>query len=109
MWKSHPEGDLYKKLIALKTKNTALWNAHWGARMIDVTNSAPKAVFSFVRQNDQDKVFAVINFSDKPQTVTFKDTLYHGKYTEYLSRQVVDLDASSKVGLKPWGYQIFVK
>ena len=109
VWKAHPNGDLYKKLIALKTKNTALWNAHWGARMIDVPNSAPNAVFSFVRQNDKDKVFTVINFSAKPQTVTFKDTLYHGKYTEYLSGQPMELDASSKLTLKPWGYQIFVK
>jgi glycosidase len=109
VWKPHPEGDLYKKLIALKTKNTALWNAHWGARMIDVTNSAPNAVFSFVRQNDHDKVFAVINFSDKPQNVTFKDSLYYGRYTEYLSGSPAELNASSKVMLKPGGYQIFVK
>ena len=108
-WKSHPNGELYKKLIALKTKNTALWNARWGARMIDVPNSAPKGVFSFVRQNEQDKVFAVINFSSKPQNVTFKDSLYHGKYTEYLSGEAAELDASSKVMLKPWGYQVFVK
>ncbi len=53
VWKAHPNGDLYKKLIELKKKNTALWNAHWGARMMDVTNSAPDAVFSFVRQNEQ--------------------------------------------------------
>ena len=102
MWKAHPNGELYKKLIALKTKNTALWNAHWGARMIDVPNSNPKAVFSFVRQNEQDKIFAVINFSSKPQNVTFKDSLYHGKYNEYLSGQAAELDASSKVMLKPW-------
>ena len=77
--------------------------------MIDVPNSAPNAVFSFVRQNDQDKVFAVINFSAKPQTVTFKDNLYYGKYTEYLSGQPSDLDANSKVTLKPWESKIFVK
>ena len=96
-------------MIALKTKNTALWNAHWGARMIDVTNSAPDAVFSFVRQNDHDKVFTVINFSAKPQTVTFKDNLYYGHYTEHLSGQPADLDANSKLTLKPWESKIFVK
>jgi glycosidase len=108
-WKHDPEGDLYQKLIALKTKNTALWNAHWGARMIDVPNSAPNAVFSFVRQNDKGKVFAVINFSAKPQTVTFYDTLDYGNYTEYLSGVATQLDASSKVRLKPWESRIFVK
>ncbi len=67
VWKAHPNGDLYKKLFALKKKNTALWNAHWGAAMIAVPNSRPDKVFSFVRQNAADKVFAVINFSDQPR------------------------------------------
>ena len=109
VWKTHPNGDLYKQLIALKKKNTALWNAHWGATMIAVPNSHPDKVFSFVRQNDADKVFVVINFSDQPQTVTFKDSLYHGKYTNYFGGQAVELDASSKLSMKPWGYQVFVK
>ena len=108
-WKTHPDGELYRKLFALKKANTALWNAHWGATMIQVPNSASNQVFSFVRQNDADKVFAVINFSDRPQTVTFKDDLYHGKYTDYFGGQAVELDASTKLNLKPWGYQVFVK
>ena len=51
----------------------------------------------------------MINFSGQPQTVTFKDTLYHGKYTDYLAGKPAELDASTKLTLKPWGYQIFVK
>ena len=109
VWRAHPNGDLYKKLVALKKKNTALWNAHWGATMIGVTNSVPSKVFSFVRRNETDKVFAVINFSDQPQTVTFKESLYHGRYTDYFGGQSVELDASTKLNLRPWGYQVFVK
>ena len=109
LWKSHPNGDLYKKLFALKHMNTALWNARWGAPMIQVPNSAPAKVFSFVRQNKVDKVFAVINFSDSPQTVTFNDSLYQGKYTDYFAGLLVELNASTKLNLKPWGYQVFVK
>jgi glycosidase len=109
VWRAHPNADLYKKLFALKKKNTALWNAHWGASMIAVPNSRPDQVLSFVRQNDTDKVFVAINFSDQPQTVTFQDGLYHGKYTDYFSGQPVGLDATTKLNLKPWGYQVFAK
>ena len=77
--------------------------------MIDVPNSAPNAVFSFVRQNDKDKVFVVINFSANPQTVNFKDNLYYGNYTEYLSGQPSGLGEDSKMTLKPWESKIFVK
>jgi glycosidase len=110
VWKEHPNGELYKKLFALKHKNTALWNAKWGATMIHVPNSAPKEVLSFVRENEKDKVFALMNFSAEPQTVTFKDEkLYSGKYTEYFSNESVELNAESKLELKPWSYKVFVK
>lgn len=108
-WKEHPNGELYRKLFALKKRNTALWNGQWGATMILVPNSAPAQVFSFVRRNEQDKVFVVLNFSPRPQTVTFKETLYHGPYTDYLAGQPLTLDASTRLQLKPWDYRVFVR
>ena len=77
--------------------------------MIAVPNNRPDQVISFVRRNDMDKVFVAINFSDQPQTVIFQDTLYHGKYADCLAGQAVELDATTKLNLKPWGYQVFVK
>ena len=108
-WREHPIGALYKKLFALKKKNTALWNARWGARMIHVPNNALNEVFSFVRQNEKDKVFAVFNFSAKPQNVTFHESLYHGRYTEYMSGQSLELSADTPFELQPWEYRIYVK
>lgn len=108
-WKEHPIGALYKKLFALRKTNTALWNAHWGARMIHVPNSLPDQVFSFVRQNEKDKVFAVFNFSAKPQTVTFHETLYHGNYTEYMTGKIAELNIDTQLDLEPWGLRIYVK
>ena len=92
----------------MKKNNSALWNAHWGATMIAVPNSVPAKVLSFVRRNEANKVFAALNFSDAPQSVTFKETLYHGKYTDYFGGQAVALDASTQLELAPWGYRIFV-
>src|ERR1044072_1407625 len=109
VWKEHPNGELYRKLFALKKRNRALWTARGGATMILVPNSAPAEVFSFVRRNDADKVFAVINFSGRPQTVTFKETLYQGKYTDYFGGEAVELAAATRLELKPWGYKVFVK
>ena len=102
-------GELYKKLFALKKNNSALWNGKWGARMIQVPNSAPLQVLSFVRQDEKEKVFAVFNFSAEPQSVTFKDSLFHGKYTDYINGNQVEFSASAQLDLKPWEYHIFVK
>ncbi len=109
VWKQHPNGELYRKLIALKTKNTALWNAHWGAKMIHVPNTVPDSVFSFVRRNENDKVLVVLNFSNQPQVVKLKETLFLGTYTEYLSGQKVTLDAATELTLQPWDYRVYVK
>ena len=108
-WRSHPNGELYKSLFALKKANTALWNARWGARMINVPNSAPLEVFSFVRQNDGDKVFAVLNFSAQRQRVAFQERLYCGKYLDYFAERPVELGESFRLTLEPWDYRVFVQ
>jgi 1,4-alpha-glucan branching enzyme len=108
-WCEHPLGDLYKKLFALKKANTALWNAKWGARMISVFNSAPTKVLSFVRCNDRDKVFVVINFSAQHQTVAFEQHLHHGAYTDYFSGESVDMLGPTQLQLEPWSYRVYVR
>ena len=108
-WRSHPLGELYKKLFALKKANTALWNGKWGARMLNVPNDVPLQVFSFVRQNDRDKVFAIFNFSDQTQTVSFTQSLYHGVYRDFFDGSTVNLDAATQVTLEPWDYRVYVR
>lgn len=108
-WREHALGQLYQKLFRLKKANTALWNAQWGARMIHVPNNVPTEVLSFARQNERDKVFAVLNFSAKPQTITFEENLYYGKYTDYFTGEAVELLGSTQLELEPWSYRVFVK
>jgi glycosidase len=108
-WREHPLGALYKKLFALKKQHSALWNGFWGARMINVFNSVPNQVLSFVRQNEQDKVFGVFNLSDQPQAVAFHEGLHHGAYRDALSGEQVEFDSAAQLKMKPWEYRIFVK
>ncbi|MFT4937642.1 MAG: hypothetical protein ACI88A_000659 [Paraglaciecola sp.] len=78
-------------------------------RMIQVPNSAPESVFSFVRYNEKDKVFAVLNLSDSTQKVRFKELLFVGQYTEYFSHDKFDMADDFSLSLTPWFYCIFVK
>ena len=77
--------------------------------MINVPNTLPHKVLSFVRHNERDKVFAVFNFSNAPQTVTFDETLFHGSYTDFFSEEPVELTGSAQLTLEPWAYRVFVK
>ncbi len=108
-WKEHYIGDLYKDLLKLMKQNTALWHAGWGSTMIKVPNSSETEILSFVRQNEEDKVFAVFNFSENTQTVSFKETLYHGTYNDYFTRERVMFGEGSDIELDAWGYKVFTK
>jgi 1,4-alpha-glucan branching enzyme len=107
-WREHPHGELYRKLFALKKANTALWNGEWGARMVQVVNNAPTAVFSFVRMNERDKVFAVFNFSKESRAVQFTDGPFAGNYTDFFSGQPTTIASATRLELGPWDCRIFV-
>ena len=109
VWQEHRIGSLYQRLFGLMNENTALWHAKWGATMIKVPNSDESKVFSFVRQNEKDKVFAIFNFSDVKRTVTCKENLYHGTYLNFSTNKIEVLNAQTTFDLKPWEYRIFVK
>ncbi len=109
IWREHPLGELYRELFTLKRTNTALWNAHWGAKMVAVPNTASDRVFSFVRRNEQEKIFAVFNFSPAASTVRFEETLCHGEYVEFLRDELVTVDAGTAMMLEAWGYRILLR
>lgn len=108
-WREHPMADFYRRLFALKKANSALWNGQWGATMIDVPNSAHNEVLSFVRQNEHDKVFAVLNFSKEGRTVKFEQGPFEGSYRDFFSGERIEFHGAAELHLGPWDYRVFVK
>ncbi len=108
VWREHPLGDLYRKLFSLKRETRILWNAKWGARMIDVPNSSEASIFSFVRRNDVERLFAVFNFSTDAQVVSFGETLCHGTYTDCFSGEQVTVDSATTFDMKAWGFRVLI-
>jgi len=108
-WQASPYLDLYKKLVALKKSNTALWNGEFGAQMVQVPNDLPKQVISFVRDNGKDKVFVALNLSDKPAKATFEKAVHHGAYRDFATGAQVKVDGNSSFEMAPWSYRVLVK
>ncbi len=108
-WREHANGELLRRLIALKHDTSALWNGAAGARMIPVVNSAPNEVLSFARFNNGGGVFAVFNFSGQAQRVRFENNLHHGGYIEYPSNTAASFDAGTTLNLPPWSYRVYRK
>jgi hypothetical protein len=100
---------LLKRLIALKKRNTALWNGADGAVMEPVGNSAPKQVFSFVRSNGRDKVLAAFNLSARPAEVSLKGRHHAGRYVDFKDGAEVKLDDAATLSLPAWGWRVLVQ
>ena len=107
-WQEHEIGNLYRKLIALKKSKAVLGNGEYGARMIQVPNSKMDKVFSFVRCNENEKVFVVINFSNEQLEVTFEEPLFEGEYAHWERDEKKTFGADSVCKLTPWQFEIWV-
>lgn len=100
--------DFYSRLIQLKKKNPALWNAPWGARMVQVVNSEPGSVFSFVREKDGNRIFALFNFSSEKKSCKILDGPVQGTYRWWQGGEPTPLEIGQERSLEPWGFEIWV-
>jgi len=108
-WRPHAIGDLYHRLFAIKKAHSALWNGAHGARMILVPNTRPKKVLSFVRRDDNNKVFGVFNLSDQAQTVRFEEALFHDRYTDAFSGEAIEAHREFELEMAPWSYRVLIR
>ena len=76
--------------------------------MIQVPNSKMDKVFSFVRHNEREKVFVVINFSKEHLEVTFEEPLFKGEYTQWQHEEKRNFETDSVCKLEPWMFEIWV-
>jgi len=104
-----PYESLFKTLFDLKHKNHALWNGKEGGVMIRIFNDKPEQVISFSRTKDNNQVIPIINYSDKPVTVTLNSKYQKGKYKELFSNTDYELKGDDVITLEPWKYLVLVK
>ncbi len=104
VWNKSDYADIYTKLNNLKTTNKALWNGTSGGKIIRLGDGSNYNVFAFYREKDSDKVVAVLNMSDKPQTFTIDGNIISGKFNNVFTDESFEIKDQSKIELQPWGY-----
>jgi len=105
-WQEHPNEAIYKTLLNLKKENQALWNGNNGGRFKRVSGSNDD-IFSFVRQKENDKIFAVFNLNPNRINALFSDTLFYGSYVEIFSNDTVTFNQSARMTITGWDYYIY--
>jgi len=106
-WNGFRYHGFFQTLLHLKSRNQALWNGLAGGPMERVNTSQDHAVFAFVREKEDDKVFVVLNLSGQTLDFTLQGNLFTGSYTEVFSGEEVTFAANQSLNLEPWGYRIF--
>ena len=108
VWKDALQRADYQRLIAFRDAHPALWNAPWGARMVQVVNSEPSKVFSFVRTKGGDAVMVAQNYSATSLTATLDAVPYAGEWREE-GGATTTLDKGTALTLAPWTSRIFTR
>lgn len=99
-------GSLFTDLIAFRKENPALANGQWGARMSKVENDKPQQLFSWVRQDNGNKVLGLFNLSARPVIATLSDAHGAGHYIEFRTGKNVIIAQGDTIELPAWGYRI---
>jgi cyclomaltodextrinase / maltogenic alpha-amylase / neopullulanase len=108
-WKPYKMRNIYTTLNHLKKTNKALWNGTNGGELksIDCGN---KNTYAFTREKSGNKIFAVFNFSKKPQKVKIKSDTINGKYKDVFKKGLVkNIEKNFEIELQPWEYKVFSK
>ncbi len=108
-WKKSSFRDLYTNLIHLKLNNKALWNGISGGKMEMIKTNNDEKIFSFVREKDNNKVFAVFNLSPEHQKIEINDKRIEGSYKDFFKNKNERLASGYNIDLPAWGYKIYVK
>lgn len=103
----HAMAKQYQVFNELRAHNPALWSNEQGApiKRLPTDNDY---VFACVRPSKGNTVIAIMNMSDREQTVQVDMTGYTGKYTCMCGHKA-KVSAHTTLTLKPWQYKILTK
>ena len=105
---SHPDGDLIRKLIEIKTNNPALHNGAAGGRIIPVSTDNPGQILSFAREKDDNRVLIFFNLSSVLAEFQITDGPAAGAWTDALTETNDTIRLGASRSLEPWRGRVLI-
>jgi alpha-amylase len=103
-FKQYKRAKLYKTLLDLRKNNPALAvDASW--KKVSVGDD--KALYAYVREKGGDKIFVILNLSNKEQTITIKDQQLTGEPINIFMGNKEPLNMNHTFNIEPWGYIVY--
>ncbi len=109
---AHPEKvEFYKKMLALKHYNPALWNGNYGGEM-QIAETDNENVLVYIHESGENRVIVFLNFSDQSQAFHYKGTgNFSGYYQDWFRERESTVESLAQEGqmvLEPFEYKIYV-
>ncbi len=105
-WTKSAMTDFYRKLVALKTKNAALWNGNAGGAINQIDGST-EDVLTYTRIKGASKVVVVINLSNAKVTDTVTLGAAKGNYFKYSNGAKTTLAATQKFVMPAGSFEVY--
>lgn len=102
-FKNFQREAFYKTLLNLRKRNIAL-SADASFKKVNVGDE--KAIYAYVREKNNEKVFVILNLSETEQPITIKDNNLIGKAFNVFKGST-EVISSKETKMKPWGYTIY--
>jgi hypothetical protein len=102
-FKNFQREGFYKTLLNLRKRNIAL-SADASFKKVHIGDE--KAIYAYIRQKNNEKVFVILNLSGTEQPITIKDNNLIGKAFN-LFKGSTEVISSKETKMKPWGYTIY--
>ncbi|ACT60142.1 alpha-amylase family glycosyl hydrolase [Hirschia baltica] len=107
-WQAHEIANLFKRLIDLKTEQTALHNGKSGARMVGLRHNNKSQIFAFIRRNEASRVIGIFNMSAEAAKVEIEDAIMPGLYKDAFSGEFVEVANGQEWSLEPWRNRVLI-
>lgn len=96
--------SFYKSLLNLRKRNAALATY---ATFTRIGNKLDPAIYAYIRQNGNDRVLVLLNFSASQKTIDIKELKDLETGIDAFTGEKTDLGSQTERVLKPWGYEVW--
>lgn len=106
-WKDDKMCRFYRRLIALRKRNEALWSGAYGGDFERLKTTDNKHIFAFCRKKNNAKVVVILNLSDKDIEFTIENQTIAGIYQNVLTNERIIIGKKPNFRLIAWQYRVF--
>jgi len=108
-WNEFPFESLYSSLIDLKENNESLWNGEYGGLYKRLNSGDNEKIFAFLRNKGENRVLTVCNLSNETVVTSVDFTGLENEYTNWFTKEKIEIAAKEEFTLNPWEYLVLVK